>query len=238
MPSIRSLLVAGLQVTGLALADFAEYQVNTPDVGGFKQLLGHLPEESIHAALSGHLGGKYQAGVFEADHRAMEHIHKDNPSLASRLIEIAKHDVAVRAELRKRQDNSADNTTVIAVPSTTSSEAASSTSTDAVIVTDASTTSVSLTTETSAPSSTIESSVAPSSTTGVPSSLQLLQPVRSLLLLRPLRLRLRLASLSRSSCQALTAREAPCSKPLRLSSSLHLSVSSRLTPLQTPEVLP
>ncbi|KAG9993128.1 hypothetical protein KCU78_g19045, partial [Aureobasidium melanogenum] len=179
MPSIRSLLFAGLQVTGFALADFTDNHEDAPDVSGFRQALGRLPEESIHAALSGHLGGKYQAGVFEKDHRAMEHIHNDNPSLAQRLIEIAKHDVAVRAELRKRQDNTADNTTVIAVPSTTSSNEPSSTSTEAILVTDSSTTSVSLSTETSAPSttsasaSTTGSSVAPSSTTGGESSADL-----------------------------------------------------------------
>ncbi|KAI4842926.1 hypothetical protein E4T45_08840, partial [Aureobasidium sp. EXF-8846] len=145
MPSIRSLLLAGLQVTGFALADFAENREE--DVGFFRQALNRLPEESIHAALSGHLGGKYQAGVFERDHKALEHIQKDNPSLASRLIEIAKHDVAVRAELRKRQDDTGSNTTVIAIPATTSSTQALTTSTEAVIVTDASTTSASLTTE-------------------------------------------------------------------------------------------
>lgn len=159
MPSLRSILFAGLQVTGFALADFADSREE--DVGVFRQAVNRLPEESIHAALSGHLGGKYQAGVFEKDHKALEHIQKDNPSLASRLIEIAKHDVAVRAELRKRQDDSGSNTTVIAVPPTTSLDQSSTTSTEAVVVTDSSTTSVSLTTETSAvstPTSATESS--------------------------------------------------------------------------------
>ncbi|KAL6151828.1 hypothetical protein ACJBU6_09769 [Exserohilum turcicum] len=61
----------------------------------FQDLLNALPEESLHAALSGLKD--FKNGVFESYHRGVEHVHHNNPELATKLIVDAVND------LKKRQ---------------------------------------------------------------------------------------------------------------------------------------
>jgi hypothetical protein len=70
----------------------------------FQDLLNALPEESLHAALSGLEG--FKSGVFESHSRGVEHVHENNPALATKLIVDAVND------LRKRQAPGNGTTTV------------------------------------------------------------------------------------------------------------------------------
>lgn len=84
----------------------------------FQDLLNALPEESLHAALSGLKD--FKNGVFESHHRGVEDIHKENPALATKLIVEAVND------LRKRQapangTNSVTDANLNPSPSITSS---------------------------------------------------------------------------------------------------------------------
>lgn len=72
----------------------------------FRDLLNALPEESLHAALSGLKD--FKSGVFESHHRGVERVHDVNPGLATKLIVEAVRD------LKKRQNPS--NGTVAASP--------------------------------------------------------------------------------------------------------------------------
>jgi hypothetical protein len=78
----------------------------------FQDLLNALPEESLHAALSGLKD--FKNGVFESHHQGVENIHSSNPALATRLIVDAVND------LRKRQTPS--NGTNSATEATESSQ--------------------------------------------------------------------------------------------------------------------
>ncbi|KAF2269200.1 hypothetical protein CC78DRAFT_305940 [Lojkania enalia] len=61
----------------------------------FQDLLNALPEESLHVALNSL--SKFQNGVFESDRHGVEHVHIENPPLATKLIVEAVRD------LKKRQ---------------------------------------------------------------------------------------------------------------------------------------
>ncbi|KAF1847246.1 uncharacterized protein K460DRAFT_55822 [Cucurbitaria berberidis CBS 394.84] len=69
----------------------------------FQDLLNALPEESLQAALSGLKD--FQKGVFESHHRGVEHVHDNNPALATKLI------VAAVRDLKKRQAGTSNGTT-------------------------------------------------------------------------------------------------------------------------------
>ncbi|KAL1798013.1 hypothetical protein ACET3X_004619 [Alternaria dauci] len=83
----------------------------------FQDLLNALPEESLQAALSGLKDFKH--GVFESHHRGVEHIHNEDPALATKLIVDAVND------LKKRQAPSGNGTTTVieSAPPPQSSEA-------------------------------------------------------------------------------------------------------------------
>jgi len=86
----------------------------------FQDLLNALPEESLHAALNSLAG--FKDGVFESDRHGVEHVHNDNPPLATKLI------VAAVQDLKKRQLPSA-STNGTASASSSSSSSSSSTPT-------------------------------------------------------------------------------------------------------------
>lgn len=83
----------------------------------FQDLLNALPEESLHVALNSLQ--HYRDGVFESGKRGVEHIHHDNPPLATKLI------VAAVNDLKKRQAPVSNNGTA----PTTQSEQPQSTDT-------------------------------------------------------------------------------------------------------------
>lgn len=78
----------------------------------FQDLLNALPEESLHAALSGLKD--FKNGVFESHHRGVEQVHNKNPALATKLI------VAAVQDLKKRQNPS--NGTTVAPPPQSSAQ--------------------------------------------------------------------------------------------------------------------
>ncbi|KAK7181346.1 hypothetical protein DPSP01_007406 [Paraphaeosphaeria sporulosa] len=69
----------------------------------FQDLLNALPEESLHVALNSL--NHFREGVFESNKRGVEHIHQDNPPLATKLI------VAAVNDLKKRQAPTSNNGT-------------------------------------------------------------------------------------------------------------------------------
>ncbi|KAL8871067.1 MAG: hypothetical protein Q9174_003031 [Haloplaca sp. 1 TL-2023] len=71
------------------------------DVREFNKLLDQVDPPSLHAALHDYSPKKFKHGMFKEDRTAVEAIHKDEPSLASTIIAMAK-----RAEMpQKRQAN-------------------------------------------------------------------------------------------------------------------------------------
>ncbi|KAJ4356622.1 uncharacterized protein N0V89_004658 [Didymosphaeria variabile] len=130
MRSFRQLALLGLPLLGGVVAN--EPASPSPTKGqaqnavqaiyananeAFQDLLNALPEESLHVALNSlH---HYREGVFESNKRGVEHIHQDNPPLATKLI------VAAVNDLKKRQAPASNNGTA----PTTQSEQPQSTDT-------------------------------------------------------------------------------------------------------------
>lgn len=129
MLSFRQLALFGLPLLGIAFAE--EAAAPSPTKGqahnavqaiyananeAFQDLLNALPEESLHAALNSLQ--HFRDGVFESSKRGVEHIHQDNPPLATKLIVAAVHD------LQKRQGPAPSNGTA---PSSQSQEPPQST---------------------------------------------------------------------------------------------------------------
>ena len=82
----------------------------------FQALLDTLEPAALHSVLHS-LSPKFQDGVFSKDRSAIEHVHSENPIVASKLVHIAK----------KRQDsNSTTSATTASTPAQSSVEAESS----------------------------------------------------------------------------------------------------------------
>ncbi|KAF1973799.1 hypothetical protein BU23DRAFT_124366 [Bimuria novae-zelandiae CBS 107.79] len=75
----------------------------------FQDLLNALPEESLHVALNGLT--HFREGVFETDRRGVEHVHRENPPLATKLI------VAAVEDLKRRQAPAPNNGTALTTQS-------------------------------------------------------------------------------------------------------------------------
>jgi hypothetical protein len=135
MFTLRKSLLLALPLLALVLAQ--DYPEPSPELEttakkvdlneAFQDLVNALPEESLHAALHNH-HPKFQDGVYEHDRTAVEKVHSEDPSLATRLI------YAARVELMRRQGNntiSSSATTsspppvVVPVPITTTDSAGS-----------------------------------------------------------------------------------------------------------------
>ncbi|KAF2794822.1 hypothetical protein K505DRAFT_336617 [Melanomma pulvis-pyrius CBS 109.77] len=84
----------------------------------FQDLLNALPEESLHVALNSLT--KFKDGVFESDRHGVEHVHHDNPPLATKLI------VAAVQDLKKRQLPAPTNGTISSTPPPQTSQQPSS----------------------------------------------------------------------------------------------------------------
>jgi hypothetical protein len=101
MRSFCQLAVLALPLFSTAVAASPNKEADHPKTiyasaqEAFQDLLNALPEESLQAALSGLKD--FKIGVFESHHRGVEHIHHDNPALATKLIVDAVND------LKKRQ---------------------------------------------------------------------------------------------------------------------------------------
>lgn len=113
MRSFSTLALLALPLFGSVFAEPASSTHQTDTIYGsaqeaFQDLLNALPEESLQAALSGLKG--FKDGVFESHHRGVEHVHENNPALATKLIVAAVHD------LKKRQTPSNGTTTTPVAP--------------------------------------------------------------------------------------------------------------------------
>ena len=85
---------------------------NSPNEA-FQDLLDALPEDSLHAALVSSLS-HFRDGVFESDRHGVEHIHQDNPPLATKLL------VAAVKDLRNKKRQANNGTTSSSTPSQSS----------------------------------------------------------------------------------------------------------------------
>jgi hypothetical protein len=109
MRSFCQLAVLALPLFSTAVAASPNKEADHPKTiyasaqEAFQDLLNALPEESLQAALSGLKD--FKIGVFESHHRGVEHIHHDNPALATKLIVDAVND------LKKRQTSPGNGTT-------------------------------------------------------------------------------------------------------------------------------
>ena len=81
---------------------------------GLQKLLDQVDPPSLHAALHDLSPKKFKHGMFQDDRTAVEAIHKDEPSLATSVVYVAKHNVMedIKKDLVKRAvDISNGNTT-------------------------------------------------------------------------------------------------------------------------------
>lgn len=143
MLSIRNILSISLLIT--LVSSIIPTQPNEEwnhekDAQSFKQLLAQVDPPSLHEALHSFSPKKFKHGMFQTDHTAVEVIHKEEPSLATSIINLAKRtseDMKKDMNL-KRQNNgtttSAVHLSVTPVPpiaskplSTSAGEAAAST---------------------------------------------------------------------------------------------------------------
>jgi hypothetical protein len=114
--SICRIALLALPMLGIVLCEEPASPTPTQDLNAnqlyananeaFQDLLNALPEESLHVALNSLT--KFKDGVFESDRHGVEHVHQDNPPLATKLI------VAAVQDLKKRQQSS--NGTASATP--------------------------------------------------------------------------------------------------------------------------
>ncbi|KIV97125.1 hypothetical protein PV10_00913 [Exophiala mesophila] len=77
----------------------------------FQQLLDTIEPAALHSVLHS-LSPKFQDGVFSKDRSAIEHVHSENPIMASKLVHIAK----------KRQDSNSTITTSSTTTTITTSD--------------------------------------------------------------------------------------------------------------------
>ncbi|KAF2197285.1 hypothetical protein GQ43DRAFT_215654 [Delitschia confertaspora ATCC 74209] len=110
MRSLYHAAILSLPFFGVVLAQNAPSPTNEDDKQGFQDLLNALPEESLHAALHGHIP-TFQDGIFESSRHGVKRVHDKNPGLATRLI------VAAVQDLRKRQAPETNGTTSADTPS-------------------------------------------------------------------------------------------------------------------------
>lgn len=120
MLSTRNILT-----TFLLLTLVSSYTPPTPneksedneDIVTFKKMLDQVDPPSLHEALHSFSPQKFKHGMFETDHTAVEVIHKEEPSLATSIIELAKRtNERVKKDIVKRQDNGTTTTTAPAGP--------------------------------------------------------------------------------------------------------------------------
>ncbi|KAL8729698.1 MAG: hypothetical protein Q9181_004903 [Wetmoreana brouardii] len=104
-------ILAGLLFGVIAIVnaeDVYQHQKNNearPDIEEFNKLLDQVDPPSLHAALHDYSPKKFKHGMFKEDRTAVEAIHKEEPSLASTIVAIAKRQV-----LHKRQDPPSNGT--------------------------------------------------------------------------------------------------------------------------------
>ena len=86
------------------------------DFEAFQKLLDQIDAPSLHEALHSFSPKKYKHGAFQEDRTAVKVIHKEEPSLATSIINVAQRQNAEIVELVRRQAGDISNGTI---PTTT-----------------------------------------------------------------------------------------------------------------------
>ena len=125
MPSIRNILSVSLLVTlSSSLVhphlNHQEPQAQEEDSGlaGLQKLMDQVDPPSLHAALHDLSPKKFKHGMFQDDRTAVEAIHKDEPSLATSVVAVAKRNVLedIKKDLAKRAQDISNGTTTTTTP--------------------------------------------------------------------------------------------------------------------------
>jgi hypothetical protein len=129
MPSIMNLVFSILSIAPLVLSQHdAEPRTFVPDtLFDFQALLNALPAESLHIALHKHANDKYQDGVYEHDRLAVEKVHKEDPSTATRVLAEAALHLINRRSTSNETTTTATSTSTTTEASTTKTTTATST---------------------------------------------------------------------------------------------------------------
>lgn len=84
----RALLLSSLVFSGLASHTRQTEQDDAPSWPHLSALLDSIDSTVLHGVLH-QLAPKFQDGVFSKDRSAIEHVHSENPEVASKLVHIA-----------------------------------------------------------------------------------------------------------------------------------------------------
>ncbi|KAI9722168.1 MAG: hypothetical protein M1828_004850 [Chrysothrix sp. TS-e1954] len=112
---VAVLLAAAIVFVSPVAADLRQ-QGDSKDVAdeeSFQSLLKGVPDAALHKALHGHHQA-FRDGVFDHERTAAQVLHEEDPALATKVVEAARHDLAKR----QISDNSTTTTTSV-LPTTT-----------------------------------------------------------------------------------------------------------------------
>ncbi|KAF6240472.1 hypothetical protein HO173_001140 [Letharia columbiana] len=125
MHSIRDILSMSLLLTLFSsfvqahrLHQSPQNQEEESGFAGLQKLLDQVDAPSLHAALHDLSPKKFKHGMFQDDRTAVEAIHKDEPSLATSVVNIAKRNVMedIKKDLAKRAQEISNGTTTTTTP--------------------------------------------------------------------------------------------------------------------------
>ncbi|KAL9075952.1 MAG: hypothetical protein Q9161_001346 [Pseudevernia consocians] len=122
MHSIRNVLSISLLLTLLSPFVHAHQapqdQEEESGFAGLQKLLDQVDAPSLHAALHDLSPKKFKHGMFQDDRTAVEAIHKDEPSLATSVVNVAKRNVMedIKQDLAKRAQDISNGTTTTTTP--------------------------------------------------------------------------------------------------------------------------
>lgn len=124
MHPIRNILSVSLLLTLSSLAHSHQIHQTPQDQGedpgfaGLQKLLDQVDAPSLHAALHHLSPKKFKHGMFQDDRTAVEAIHKDEPSLATSVVNVAKRNVMedIKMDLAKRAQEISNGTTSTTTP--------------------------------------------------------------------------------------------------------------------------
>ncbi|CAF9907072.1 MAG: hypothetical protein ALECFALPRED_003057 [Alectoria fallacina] len=125
MHSIPNILSISLLLTLFSSFVYAHRPYQRPQdqeehssFAGLQKLLDQVDAPSLHAALHDLSPKKFKHGMFQDDRMAVEAIHKDEPSLATSVVKIAKRNVMedIKQDLAKRAQEISNGTTTTTTP--------------------------------------------------------------------------------------------------------------------------
>ncbi|KAL9105132.1 MAG: hypothetical protein Q9187_008822, partial [Circinaria calcarea] len=98
MPSFRSFLLVSLFLARLSALVIAEPSYlererdkeALADLEAFQRLLDQVDPPALHAALHKHSPKKFEHGIFKEDRTAVEAVHREDASLATKIASLAK----------------------------------------------------------------------------------------------------------------------------------------------------